>query len=212
MAITFPRTDIMPFCPYSPSASPLRLVPRQELSSREASGKTYAKDFGPALWVGSWTTILLTNDRAVAFEAMLNSLDGAVNLFEGQDLRKPYPSLHRNGLFNDNGLINSIGSDGKSISLKGLDANFRLSVGDFLSFDVGGHRALHQIMEAATASGAGVTSVFEVRPHLWSGTSTGAAVRLKKPSALFSLKPDSIRSQMNGGMSTSISFEGTQAW
>lgn len=211
MAITYPRTDIMSFCAYSPSAVPLRLVVRQELSSREASGKTYAKDFGPALWMGSWTTIPMLNDDAIAFEAMLNSLDGVINLFEGRDLRKPYPRFYPTGTFNDTGKINSIGSNGKSLSLKGLDAGFKLAVGDFLAFNVGTHRALHQVMEAVTASG-GVTAEFEVRPHIWPGTATDVAVTLKQPSALFSLNPGSISPQMNGGLYTAISFEATQAW
>lgn len=212
MAITFPRTDIMSFCAYAPSAVPLRLMVRQELSSREASGKTYGKDFGPALWVGSWTTIPLINDDAIAFEAMLNSLDGVVNLFEGSDLRKPYPRNYPTGSFGDTGKINSVGSNGKSLSLKNLDASFKLAVGDFLAFNVGTHRALHQVMEAVTASGSGVTTEFEVRPHIWPGTATDAAVTLKRPSALFSLNPGSISPQMNGGLYTAISFEATQAW
>ena len=78
MSLTFPRTDIMSFCAFAPGTAPLRLVSRQELSSREASGKTYAKDFGPALWIGSWTTVLLTNEDAIAFEAMLYSLKAGI--------------------------------------------------------------------------------------------------------------------------------------
>jgi hypothetical protein len=30
MAVTFPRTDIMSFCAYSPDAAPLKLVSRQQ--------------------------------------------------------------------------------------------------------------------------------------------------------------------------------------
>lgn len=212
MSLTYPRTDIMSFCGYSPSATPLRLQVRQELSSREASGKTYGKDFGPALWVGSWTTVLLSNFDAVAFEAMLNSLDGVINLFEGRDLRKPYPRFYPDGTFSDTGKINSIGANNKSLSLKSLPASFKLAVGDFLAFSVGSHRALHQVMEAVTANGSGVTTEFEVRPHIWPGTATDVAVTLKQPSALFSLNPGSISSQMNGGMYTAVSFEATQAW
>lgn len=202
----------MSFCGYSPSAKPLRLVSRQELSSREASGKTYGKDFGDPLWVGSFTTTLIPNDDAVEFEAMLNSLDGVINLFEARDLRKPFPRFYPSGVFSDTGKINTIGSNNKSLSLKGLDAGFKLAVGDYLAFDVGTHRALHQVMEAVTASGSGVTAEFEVRPHIWPGTATDAAVKLKEPSALFSLNPGSVSSQMTDGMYSSVSFEATQAW
>lgn len=212
MSLTFPRADIMSFCAFAPGAAPLRLVSRQELSSREASGKTYAKDFGPALWIGSWTTVLLTNEDAIAFEAMLYSLDGAINLFEGRDLRKPYPRFYPDGVFNDTGKINSIGANNKSLSLKSLPASFKLAVGDFLSFDVGTHRALHQVMEAVTANGSGLTTEFEIRPHIWPGTATNTSVILKQPAALFSINPGSISSQMNGGRYTAVSFEGTQAW
>ena len=53
-----------------------------------------------------------------------------------------------------------------------------------LHFDYGPsptRRALHRIVEDATANGAGITGFFEVRPFLKAGTTTGLAVTLVRP-------------------------------
>lgn len=207
MTIAFPRTDVMTAVGYEDQS--FVLTPRQELS-RTAGGMTVGKDFGTALWFGSWTTAPLLNDDALMFEAILNSLDGVIRTFEAGDLRRPYPRLHADGDFNDTGEIESV-ADGRRIALKDLDAGMKLSVGDYLSFDVGGRRMLHQVMEAATASGSGVTGLFEVRPYLVAGTAADISVRLKRPCGLFVLTPDSIRQQIIGGLHTKISFQAVQS-
>jgi hypothetical protein len=211
MTISFPRTDIMSFCGYAPDAVPLRLTSRQE-SSRTAGGVTVAKDLGPALWFGSYVTTELDLDDMVSFEATLNSLDGSIQTFEAGDMRRPYPKAHASGSFNDTGVLNAVDSNNKAIKISGLDAGFVLSVGDYLSFTYGTNRALHQVMESATANGSGLTPYFEVRPHLRVGwtLSPAISVTLKKPMGVFMLVPGSVNPQMRSGLSGSVAFQAVQ--
>jgi tRNA pseudouridine(38-40) synthase len=79
--------------------------------------------------------------------------------------------------------------------LGGLPAGYTLRRGDMLHFDYGSgptRRALHRIVEDATANGSGSTPFFEVRPYLKTGTATGAVVTLIKPAAKMMLEPGSF--------------------
>ncbi len=209
MTIAFPRSDILTSIKYADQV--WTLVSRQEYS-RQANGVTRAKDFGSALWNAQYTTAPLPNDDAIAFEAALNSLDGVINSFYAGDLRRIYPRAHADGNFTDSAKIASIGGDGKSLSLNTLAAGFQLSVGDYLSFDygTGPSRALHQLVEAVTANGSGVTPIFEVRPYLQPGATTGTAVTMKRPAAAMVLMPASIQPKIQSGVFTAISFQAIQ--
>jgi hypothetical protein len=200
MAVTFPRTDI--FAPYYFSAQSFRLVSRQETST-QASGVVRGKDLGSALWVGDWTTIVLTNADAVAFEAKLNSLDGATFPFAAGDVRNPYPRLYADGNFSDTGTLGSVSTDNKTITISGV--SLTISAGDYLCFDYGTSRALHQAVETGSAAGG-----FEVRPHVRPGYVTGAAVTLKRPTANFTLLPGSVQTQSQGPVDSVVSFKAIQ--
>jgi hypothetical protein len=209
MAISFPRTDIMTFVRYGAESVPLRLVSRQE-SSRTAGGVTRGKDLGPALWVGEFTTVPLPIAKAVAFEAMLASLDGVIGTFEAGDPRRPYPAEHADGDFNDTGTLTAVHESNKAIQLASLDVGFTLSVGDFLVFTCGSSRALHQVMESVTANGAGATGYFEVRPHIRSGYTLPAAVTLKRPKGIFTLQPNSVVPRSISAVNGVVSFKAIQ--
>ncbi|MCW2077827.1 UNVERIFIED_ORG: hypothetical protein M2193_000002 [Bradyrhizobium japonicum] len=207
MSISFPRTDIL--TPFLFASQSLRLASRQEFS-RMASGITIGKDFGPALWLADYTTVAMPNDDALTLEAKLNSLDGVIGTFEAGDVRRPYPKARPDGVFGDTGAIASVNANTKAMALSGLDPGMALSVGDYLSFDYGGARALHQIVEAVTADGTGATTQFEVRPHIRPGWTVGTAVKLKLPKGVFVLVPDSVASQTAGPMDSTISFKAVQ--
>jgi hypothetical protein len=207
VSISFPRTDIL--TPFLFASQSLRLSSRQEFS-RMGSGITIGKDLGPALWFADYTTVAMPNDDALVLEAKLNSLDGVIGTFEAGDIRRPYPRAHQDGIFGDTGVIHSVNANGKALSLSGLDAGMALSIGDYLSFDYGGARALHQVVEAVVANGAGLTTEFEVRPHIRSGWSLSTAVTLKLPKGIFTLAPDSIASATAGPIDSTISFKAVQ--
>lgn len=201
MALTFPRTDIVD--PWNFATQSFTLPPRQETSTG-ADGTIWGKDFGPRLWLAQYGTGDLDHDSALALEAKLNSLRGVIHLFEAGDGRRPYPRAHKNGAFNDTGKLKSGGDDNMSLSLSGLDAGFKLSVGDYLSFAFGTKRALHQVLEGVTADGSGDTVEFAVCPEVRPGFAIDAAVKLKKPSGLFLLVPGSVEALSEGPRSNVI--------
>jgi hypothetical protein len=208
MALTFPRTDILTSVAFEDQS--FKLQTRQEYS-RTSGGRTIGKDLGPALWMARYTTVPLPNDDALAFEAALNSLDGVIFPFEAGDLRRIYPRSKPDGSFSDTGVIATLNVNNKAMSLSGLDAGMVLSPGDYLSFDYGDSRALHQLVEGATANGFGTTPQFEVRPYIRAGATVGEAVRLKRPSGLFTLMPNTIESRLNGAIHSVVSFQAIQA-
>lgn len=210
MAITYPRTDIMTTVDWSPNTLPLQLATRQE-QSRLANGKTIGKDLGPALWTGTFETVPLPVPTAISFEAMMNSLDGVIQTFEAGDMRAAtqYPAAYPTGAFADTGVLASVPTN-KSMTVSGLPAGFQLSVGTFLQFDYGTSRALHQVMEAVTANGSGLTPAFEVRPYIRAGYTISAAVKFKNPRGIFVLLPGTLMSKMNDNWSTIVTFQAIQ--
>lgn len=74
-----------------------------------------------------------------------------------------------------------------------------------------GTKDLHQVMEAAVAV-AGLTPLFEVRPHIWPGVATGAAVSISRPACIMAIVPGSISSTAD--MATGrgvVSFQAIEA-
>jgi hypothetical protein len=211
MAITFPRTDILNAV--MSDGKPVGFTPpfkfdpmsRQE-NSRLSDGRTLSKDFGPALWFATYTTAELLNDDAVDYAAMLDSLDGAINTFEAWDLRRPTPRRYTDGSAGD-GVLNSVNANNKALSLSGLHAAQIVSRGDYLSFTYGSNRALHRVSETVTANGSGLTTEFEVRPHLRPGWALSSAVSVKTPKGIFTLLPGSVvTTQTRGGFGV-VSFQ-----
>lgn len=211
MTITYPRTDVLDI---DIADQTISLVSRQEFGSRSANGTTYGKDFGSALWHVGFTTGPIANDDAIAYEALLNSLDGVIGSFEAYDMRRAYPRLYPTGTGANNGVLASVNANNKAITLSGLANGQKVSIGDYLSFTYGMSRALHQAVETVTANGSGVTGEFEVRPHLRPGwtLSPATAVTLKAPSGLFSLVPGSVTARASGALHTVISFQAVQTF
>jgi hypothetical protein len=207
MSLSFPLVDLQSFVPIASQS--FLLISRQELS-RQANGITIGKDFGSAIWMPEFSTDVVNNDDAVAYEAKLNSLDGVINMFAAGDLRRRYPRAYPTGNFNDTGVLASVNANNKALAISGLDPSFVLSIGDYLSFDYSGGRALHQVVEAATADGSGATTQFEVRPHIRAGYTVSTPITLKKPQGYFILMPGSIQAKSNGPVTSVVSFKAVQ--
>src|SRR5690606_29871631 len=99
-----------------------------------------------------------------------------------------YPAADPGGVILDASevTIHTIGSNNRSLRLEGLPAGYVLTAGDALAFDYGAspvRRAWHRLAETVTASGSGLTPLFDLSTHLRPGATTGLAVTLKKPAA-----------------------------
>ena len=207
MALVFPRTDILTAVGFSDGD--LMLMERQEMGGREANGAQPGVSYGSGLWRGTYVTEELFNDQAADFQATIASLDGILGSFEAWDMRRPAPRAHRDGSAN-NGVLASVNANNKALALSGLKPAQTVSRGDYLAFDYGVNRALHQAMETVVASGGGVTGQFEVRPHLRAGWSLGAAVNLKAPRGVFVLVKDTFQPRRVNGKRESYSFQAAQ--
>lgn len=209
MTVTFPRNDILTTYPIAPEGYKFQPMYRQELS-RQANGVTLIKDFGTSLWTLAASSVPLFHADALDFEAMLSSMDNGIGTFHGFDARRPYPRSKPDGIFSDTSEISTVGGNGKSLALSGLPAGMVLSRGDHLAFNVAGWRSLHQVMETVTASGPGVSPLFEVRPHLFPGTTVGLDVTLKQPATVMMLVPGSVVPQQFDALKIVISFQAFQ--
>ena len=207
MSLTFPTANL--FNQYPMRTNKFALTPRQSLS-RTAGNDLIAVDFGRQVWMAEFTSLPQTHSDCVEIESYLNALGGATELILARDTRREYPVAYPDGVFNDTGVVASLGGDGKSLSLSGLDANFVLKRGDYFYYIISGRRYLHQVVEAITASGAGVTGAFEITPHYISTLTVSTPVVLKKPTMQMRLTPGSISFADTGRLIGTVSFAGVQ--
>jgi hypothetical protein len=130
------------------------------------------------------------------------------------DPRHPGPTLDPKGTILGSSAvkINSL-PDSKSMTLKGLPAGYKLSVGDYLHFDYGtpSRRAFHEFAEDTTADGGGVTPAFEVSPFIRPGATVDLSVTLIKPAMKCIIRPGSVEAGSTGNIVTSqLSFSVVQ--
>lgn len=169
-------------------------------------------------WMGSVTLTPLRNAAAGAVDSLMHVLTepGASILL--YDHRRPYPALDPTGSIIGAApvVIASVNANMKELALDDLTAAYQLSRGDYLSFtyvdDAGQTQwSLHQVVTLlVTADGAGLTSQFEVRPHLPEGvTLVGLSVNLRKPCCKAVLKPGAVDFSMGspGVISDGQQFE-----
>ena len=208
MTITYPL-DLLPGFPgWTPGFS---LKWRQEQST-QASGRILVKDMGSPLWTLRATTKVMSPNNLDLWRAKLTSLENGLQTFNGYSLSRTYPILYPNGswptggAFTGNCQLASIDASRKIISLSGLPAGFKLSIGDYVSIS----GDLHQVMEAATAA-AGTTGFFEVRPHIWPGVAAPKAATVKQASCLMTIVPDSVSADAQLAGWGSVSFQAIEA-
>lgn len=217
MAVLFPRST-------ASLADTLRIMSvrwilqEQQEYSGLGSGEFLVADLGPRLWKADVAFATMADADAAEVQADFETLDGGMSEFYLYDPRKRYPRADPDGsiLGASSVQIATLGSNNKSLTVSGLPAGYVLSKGDFFHFDYGTspvRRALHRIVETVTANGAGVSPVFEVRPHFRAGVQTGLAVKLKKPAAKMRLIPGSFDPGMGnlGGITSGMAFQAMQA-
>jgi hypothetical protein len=207
-----PTLDLMTMLPISEAT----FIPawRQEVS-RQAGGRPRAADLGPEVWMAKIACSLMTRSESLQAEALIDALDGAIGTFYAWNPRAPYPQADPNGtiLGSYAPVIAALGGDNKSLQLAGVPAGYRITIGDFVSFDHGTspvHRCLHQCVAAAVADGSGVTPMIEVRPHIRAGAVAGLGVTLKRPSAEMYIVPGSYDSHTTRAPLSAMSFTAVQ--
>ena len=212
MALTFPLStaafaDILGIVTAS-----LKLNTNRELSGM-GSGQTLEADLSPELWIADVATRSWRAGDARRHEALVNAIVRSMGTFYLYDPRKAVPRLDPGGVILGAATvqINSL-PDAKSMSLKGLPADYKLSVGDHLSFDYGtpARRAFHELAEDVTANGSGVTPAFEVSPFIRTGAATNLVVTLVKPTVKVKIVPGSLDPKQVDASFSQLSFSVVQ--
>jgi hypothetical protein len=211
MSITYP-INLLPGFPGWTTGFSLRW--RQEQSTL-ASGRILVKDMGSPLWTLRAASKVLSPNNLDYWRARLTSLENGLQQFWGYPTSRCYPIAYPNGSWpgggagfdGTNAALNTINANRKAITLAALPAGFKLSIGDYLS--IAGD--VHQVMEAATANGAGVTGEFEIRPQLWPAVATPKTVSVKQPACLMAVVPGSVSSDAGLNGWGSVSFTAIEA-
>lgn len=171
-------------------------------TSGQAGGQIRVANIRAPLWSMKVSAPVVYREEAQAIKALIGSLYGSVGTFYGWDTDRPYPLLDPTGaIVGSNSVqINSLGSDGISLSLKGLPNGYVLTRGDYVGFTYSStKRALHQVVAASVvANSSGVTGEFEVHPAIRQGAAVNNPVSLAKPAAEFRLVPGSYNPETVG--------------
>jgi len=181
----------------------------------QAGGSPRAADLGEPLWTAQVQSIQMLNSLATDIEAQINNLGGAIGTLYIWDSLNPYPKSDPGGIILGSSTvqIKSLGSDNKSIALKGLPAGYTINRGAKLAWDQGSspvHRVLHELAEDITADGTGETAEFDLTTYLRAGASVDLVVTLKRAAAEMMIVPGTLSIAPAGTNTSTISFTAIQ--
>ncbi|MBZ9653551.1 hypothetical protein [Phyllobacterium lublinensis] len=209
MAITFPLSS--DFLHDFPGWTlDFELMWRQE-QSRSAGGRTVVKDLGSPLWKMTVQSKPLQRQVLDTWRARFNVLENGLNQFYAFPKSRCYPIAYPAGVgmgVVTGAQIDTMDASRKAIRIKNLPAGYTGKVGDYIQI---GTNSLHQVAEDFTASGAGLTPLFEIRPHLWPAAAVNDAVKVTRPSCLMTLVPGSLSSTAELNGFGSITFQAMES-
>ena len=179
------------------------------ISNRSADGTLLQSRRGTQKWLSNVTIKDVNNREAARIEGLISRLRGT-GTFLAYDPRKANPALDRTGsrITGYDVQVRTIGSNNRSLSLKGLRPGYDLSVGDFITVIWGdSNRLLLRLTEDITAGITGNTDEFEVQPFLPAGIAVNEEVRISRAHGLFKITPGSLSMPMSVGNRTGgVSF------
>lgn len=184
--------------------------------SRQKNGVTRTRLGVMPIWMMKAESTNLGPNRHDALKGLMQRLAGLQTLILGYSLTRVYPISYPNGSWPTGGAfsgvaasLHTIGTDNHSIRVTALPAGFVLVGGDMVQIGAGD---LHRVQETVTASGAGLTPLFEIYPPLWPSVATGQAVAVKRPHCLMRIVPGSVSAPMDKTTGRgSVSFEAMEA-
>lgn len=176
------------------------LMYRQE-QSRHASGRTRVKDFGTPIWRATYLSKPLRSNAVDEWKARLNILQNGLITYRAWPMSRCWPIAHPNGVGAVNGVIATVGSDNKSMTVTWTAGATTLSIGDYVEIN---GTWLHQV--------TGVSSgVITVAPNFSPGILAAQTVNVNRPSVLMALVPGSVSAQTGLNGRATISFEAMEA-
>lgn len=196
MAITYPYS--VPFL-----ADRLKIatvtwdIQRNDELSGSGDSRIWQAELADPLWTASVSLASGYNNNLKQIAALIRKLHGAQEAFFLYDPMSQYPQADPNGsiLGASAVRVNSIGTGGRTISLKGLPAGYVLTLADKMQIAYATTPVRNAFLEVSddlvTANGSGVTGLFEVFPHAPTGVAANDVVTLKKPACKVIIIPGS---------------------
>ncbi|SHI91104.1 hypothetical protein [Wenxinia saemankumensis] len=155
-------------------------------TSELTGGEILCASVGPRLWQGSVTVLPYRSaalERAAARLRRLQDPDASFLVMPPHMQRPGQPAATIGGIQN-----------GRELRLN-MTPGATVRAGEFLSFSYGSspvRRALHQVLQDATAASGGLTPWVEVTPAIRPGATVGAAVELARPVCKAVIVPSSL--------------------
>lgn len=169
-----------------PQAATLRIINNNRSNASAESGVTQTLSRPGGRW--GWALdfgAMRSSDRAEieGFVARLNGLEHRVSLYD-------WKRQHPRGTCNTSGvtLSSTASALATSVVLKDCGAGTTLLAGDWIKF---ANAQLCMVVEDATANGSGVMTA-QIRHALRSSVSSGSAVTLVQPTALYVLTESTL--------------------
>lgn len=216
MALAFPLSlaDLFDLLPIGSCTPPKLSATLQQ--NRTRGGDVLTAGGGSRLWRGTVNIARLYHRQADALLALLSVVEdeGGSFMFRHPAFIGPAddPSGAKLGTLAPK--IMNVATNSRDLRISGLPSGYLLSRGDFLSFTYGTNpvrHALHQVVSANVAAGAGGQALVEVTPHIRPGFTVGADVRLVRPQAKAVIIPGTFAPGTSAGVfTTGISFDFTQ--
>lgn len=184
MAYTFPM-PVTQFFNLLPIQQLDMDCPEQMQESQTGKGEKASAELGPQLWTGDVRFGVMTVAESAQVSGLLDVLRPAGRSFYAYDARRRFPIADPTGsILGASAPVIASLPNAREMTISGLPAGYVLSIGDYLAFDYGtpARRALHVLVSAAVANGAGITPVFEVSPMVRPGAVVATAVTLIRAS------------------------------
>ena len=185
-------------------------IQRNDEFSGSGDGRVWQAELAPPLWTGTVTLSDMYNDEAKQIAARIRKLHGAQEALFLYDPLSKYPQADPDGtkLGSAGVSIAALGADNASISLKGLPAGYKLTIGDKMQIAYGDRFAFLEVSETVAANAAGVTPVFGVFPHLPTGIVANLGVALLRPACKCIVMPGSHNpGTASGPITTGATFK-----
>lgn len=169
-------------------------IKRNDELSGSGDGRIWQAAMAPPLWTADISLRTDYNDSLKQIAAIIRKLNGSQEAFFLYDPTSKFPQYDPDGSILGPNVVTiaSIGGNRQSLSLSGLPANYRITVGDKMSMPYGSGPTRFAFLEASetiTANGAGTTGQIEIFPFVPIGVTAPATVTLIKPVCKMILMP-----------------------
>lgn len=210
-ALTFPLplSDFWEAFDFMDGGTEIELI-HSRRHSQDGAGNTFSAFMAQPKWRGSFQVLPVRNSDAGAIEAVFKALQARDGTFLAYDRRRAYPKRDLGGVKLGSAApkVKSVGTNNRSIALKGLPDSYDLRMGDRLTVVDADKYFMAELMENVSANLSGETGEFEILPFIPPWVTANDNVLLIKPRAKFKIVAGSYRpATSTGGVTSGIGFD-----